>query len=69
MQEKYDSESKQAEIELQHIEIEKQNAEVEHQTKDLVWYWSRISFNSVFCCIQRISPKERSKRNYYPSEK
>ena len=42
MQGKYDSESKQKEIELQQIEIEKQNAEVAHQTTQKIGFGIEI---------------------------
>lgn len=63
MQEKYDSEVKQQEIELQQIEIAKQNAEVALQTKQKIWYGVGMVLTIILLLIAFRGYKQKQKSN------
>ncbi len=63
MQEKYDSEAKQQEIELQQIEIEKQNAEVAHQTKQKVWFGIGLGLTIILLFLAFRGYRQKQKSN------
>jgi len=63
MQEKYDSEEKQQEIELQQVEIEKQNAEVAHQAEQKVWFGVGMGLTLILLLIAFRGYRQKKQAN------
>ncbi len=68
MQEKYDSEAKQREIELQQTEIEKQKAEAAHQTKQKIWFGIGLGLALVLLLVAYRGYRQKKQANQIITE-